>query len=80
MTVHVEQTPDVKSVVDLVLYAMLHFCRADHWHMVAGPESRLRVDECTVTSVAVCQVARKISPFPPGDLAVHDSQSFLAAA
>ena len=27
------------------MYAMLHFCRADHWHMVAGPESRLRADE-----------------------------------
>ena len=35
---------------------------------------------CTVTSVAFCQIARKLSSFPPGDLAVHDSQSFLAAA
>ena len=35
---------------------------------------------CTVTSVAICQIARKLSSFPPGDLAVHESQSFLDAA
>ena len=27
------------------IYAVLHFCRADHWHMVAGPEGRLWADE-----------------------------------
>ena len=36
--------------------------------------------DCTVTSVAFCQIARKLSSVQPGDLAVLDSQSFLATA